>query len=348
MLKNFTKKTRFRWIALQSYTEERFCSFLLPLRNAMSSVLDFREGLNGCNKASLPLISSKKLLKMAIDLKQDIILRRMFPRLILVFAFFASCTFSSQNSLRDGLINQGPQPISESNPYLTANAFLGREAELSPLLLGFLECRGTPDLIEVTKRFLSPFSIRCIYLDSDESYFIEGESPDWLIRGPENISEHDIPDFHQFPRTSGKAPLVSKKNSLLLSPNKPSISKEICLGKRPVKTVVKPESHTQISKVPSAAAIPKEPANSSTAVVPKEVSSGDIIHRVNHAGETLDIIASWYTGSAENAGRIARINNLQISALLHLGQSIRIPYYLIQRTTPLPEMQVEVLTPTPE
>lgn len=72
-----------------------------------------------------------------------------------------------------------------------------------------------------------------------------------------------------------------------------------------------------------------------------ESASGDIIHRVVYPGETLRIIASWFTDSPENADRIARINGIDDPNLLRMHQEIRIPRYLLKRSEPLPEAEVK-------
>ena len=68
--------------------------------------------------------------------------------------------------------------------------------------------------------------------------------------------------------------------------------------------------------------------------------SEDVIHVIQHPGETLRIIANWYTGDATNAERIARINGLENANQLSMGSSVRIPRYLLKTRAPLPESEI--------
>lgn len=66
----------------------------------------------------------------------------------------------------------------------------------------------------------------------------------------------------------------------------------------------------------------------------------DVEHTVRYSGETLRLISKWYTGTAENADRIARINKLKNPNRLRLKQVIRIPEYLLVRLEPFPKSEV--------
>ena len=72
-----------------------------------------------------------------------------------------------------------------------------------------------------------------------------------------------------------------------------------------------------------------------------ESSSGDIIHKVTFPGETLRIITEWYTGDANNTGRVARINGIEKPDLLKINQTVRIPRYMLKTTKPLPESEIK-------
>lgn len=65
------------------------------------------------------------------------------------------------------------------------------------------------------------------------------------------------------------------------------------------------------------------------------------IHTVRHPGESLSLIADWYTGSWKNWPRIAAVNPGLSEKRLKLGSSIRIPEGLIRRTVPLTKSAVE-------
>ena len=66
-------------------------------------------------------------------------------------------------------------------------------------------------------------------------------------------------------------------------------------------------------------------------------SRGDIAHKVSFPGETLSILARWYTGDLNNAPRLARINNLKDPNNLSLGDTLIIPKYLLKNSAVLTE-----------
>lgn len=69
--------------------------------------------------------------------------------------------------------------------------------------------------------------------------------------------------------------------------------------------------------------------------------SEDVLHVVRFPGETLRMIANWYTGDSTNAERISRINGLENANQLTMGNSIRIPRYLLQTKDAMPEGEIE-------
>jgi hypothetical protein len=64
---------------------------------------------------------------------------------------------------------------------------------------------------------------------------------------------------------------------------------------------------------------------------------GDLVHYVTYSGETISILARWYTGDRNNASRIAHINGIQNPDMLGLGDAIVIPSYLLKNTNRLTE-----------
>jgi hypothetical protein len=69
----------------------------------------------------------------------------------------------------------------------------------------------------------------------------------------------------------------------------------------------------------------------------QEVSpaSGFYIHRVTWAGESLSIVAKWYTGNLENWKGIAKANPEIRPDFLQTGMMIRVPEAMIVNRDPL-------------
>lgn len=58
---------------------------------------------------------------------------------------------------------------------------------------------------------------------------------------------------------------------------------------------------------------------------------GFLEHKIKFPGETLGIIAAWYTGSATNYQKIEKANPGVKSTALHIGQTIKIPDQLVKQ-----------------
>jgi len=65
--------------------------------------------------------------------------------------------------------------------------------------------------------------------------------------------------------------------------------------------------------------------------------SQTLVHTVKYPGETLALIAEWYTGSMANWREIAKFNPGLNPNLIRLGDQIKIPSHLVKRTDPLPK-----------
>ncbi|MFN8391670.1 MAG: LysM domain-containing protein [Bdellovibrionota bacterium] len=69
----------------------------------------------------------------------------------------------------------------------------------------------------------------------------------------------------------------------------------------------------------------------------RRLSSGsDEVHRVKYQGETLGIIADWYTGSDGNWRQLAARNPNINPLSMQVGQRIVIPGELVRRRSDLP------------
>jgi hypothetical protein len=59
-------------------------------------------------------------------------------------------------------------------------------------------------------------------------------------------------------------------------------------------------------------------------------SNGDLIHTVKGEHETFSTIAQWYTGSANNAAELAKVNALGVNDPLALETRITVPLKLVR------------------
>ena len=64
--------------------------------------------------------------------------------------------------------------------------------------------------------------------------------------------------------------------------------------------------------------------------------STHFVHTIQWPGETLSIIAKWYTGSSSNWGALAKANPKLNPNLIRIGDKISIPKGLIKNQEPMP------------
>jgi hypothetical protein len=64
--------------------------------------------------------------------------------------------------------------------------------------------------------------------------------------------------------------------------------------------------------------------------------SPSLVHTVKWPGETLALIAKWYTGDTENWRAIAKANPKLDSRRIRLGSQIQIPSELLKTREPMP------------
>jgi hypothetical protein len=89
-------------------------------------------------------------------------------------------------------------------------------------------------------------------------------------------------------------------------------------------------------------------ADSVTSVWGKNESSKKVayyVHSVRWSGESLSIIAKWYTGRLENWKLLAKANPKLNPSRIIIGNKIRIPKNLLKTRKPMPKYFVDRLVP---
>ena len=71
-------------------------------------------------------------------------------------------------------------------------------------------------------------------------------------------------------------------------------------------------------------------------------------HRVRYSGETLSMIAKWYTGDAENWHALTRVNPELDPNRIIIGAQIRIPGKLLNTREPMPQDFIDLPRPVKE
>ncbi len=83
-----------------------------------------------------------------------------------------------------------------------------------------------------------------------------------------------------------------------------------------------------------------QPQKQGSAVQPSRQETQYLEHRVQFQGETLSVIANWYTGSGRNWELVLDANPGVDPRRIRLGDLIRIPRELLSRQDPLPRSAV--------
>ena len=268
--------------------------------------------------------------------------------LLLALALSVGCSQlpSPNRSLADRVKNRGPLALSDENPYLASNLFLAREMDRSTEISGFIRKHGAPAAIAVDGEYFEPVKLRLLYPESRTSYTVEDVGDAHIITGPTPLSAEESRELAQSPRDMQGAPVLTSKGE-----------------SAPPPAATLPEEETESAAPPEGVARRLEKAKHrlsdaterQTEVAPSlptdgpeaEISpKGDLVHYVTYPGETLSMIARWYTGDRANAGRIARINGLQNPDHLSIGDTVVVPKYLLSTTKRLTPRAIEALTAT--
>jgi hypothetical protein len=100
-----------------------------------------------------------------------------------------------------------------------------------------------------------------------------------------------------------------------------------------VKAPVQPKAETVVAVAPNTPPIPQNADQQAIAMskgYAERLPNGDVVHTVKDADETIEAIASWYTGGKEGAGELSTRNKLDPTQTLKAGDRIVIPMSLVK------------------
>ncbi|MBX7138763.1 MAG: hypothetical protein K1X83_12345 [Oligoflexia bacterium] len=232
--------------------------------------------------------------------------------------------------------------LSADNPYLAGNLLVSKEMERSPELKGFVQHRGAPTAVEVRKDAFGPLLMNFFYPETRQYYNLEEIEGGWIINGPLTIEPERMTDLMRLSRSTSEP--IDAAQAL----QHPEPSPAPTTSPPPLKSfhpeLVKPPPTAPASfksplksrprAAPPAPELPAAPVGleSIIAAAPDrsaEISPrGDLVHYVTYPGETLSVLARWYTLDRQNAARLARINKMTNPDELAVGDIVVIPSYL--------------------
>ncbi len=265
--------------------------------------------------------------------------------LILLTLMLSGCSISTRtdNAVLLSLKNRGAVPLSSHNPFIAGNLLLTKEMERSQDLRGFIDNRGTPKAIEISKGWTGPATMQLYYLDKGEYYTAEESGDTWLVTGPSRIPSGGIKLLEGLVEPGNEKAALSLESTT-------TEAKEVSIPEADTgesastptwKDKSDPISETRIWKdplMPTILAL-KDKVSEDAEISPR----GDVVHYVTYQGETLSMISRWYTLDVRNVGRIARINNISKPSELDIGDTVILPSYLVKNKHRLTEEVLNAL-----
>lgn len=260
---------------------------------------------------------------------------------------------SSKDPLLESLSGKGPVQITPENPFVAPVQYLTREMQKSKDLSGFIELKGYPKFIEISSSTFGAVSMKFLY-GSGERYELElssasESSASWIINGPfqgfpspiittvqEKFSAKPLtePIKEKIPvlKTTATATRAPTTNPTIAPTSTPTPAMPVVTFTPAVEPALSPSNEfTSPSKIST----PSEEAE----ITPR----GDLVHYVTMQGETLSILARWYTKDRENAGKLSRLNRLKNPNVLTIGDTIVIPSYMVKNKQRLSEQSLQEL-----
>ncbi len=241
------------------------------------------------------------------------ILSGMIYNVLLAFAvaFLGTACSLAPTNVRtsfETLSGRGIIPLKDENSYLIGNQVLERELEKSATLQGFIETRGRPLAFDVRAKLLAGTEVNLYYPLDNQYYALEQQGKGWLINGPYRLSDQQLKDI-ETSIPEGQAPPPQKLPA-----------KNAKVKANPTPVPAETDDTAFINQLVESLAL------DNVELTPK----GDLIHEVMMKGETLTLLARWFTLDESTATRLSRINGLPLNTELPEGESIVIPRYLLK------------------
>ena len=249
---------------------------------------------------------------------------------LVVALALAGCSMSSQTSspLYERLSSRGPVVLGLDNPYLPANLFLEEQIKESVAIRRLVQEQGRPTAVGIDRRLFRTTRITLYYSGDNESFTMTRWGQDWDVEEPSAISPSDRESIVQQLALSDE--LHNPRNPQhFISPPVARAS----LRSAPVVSGRAPEERRELR------GRLKSPQQAAEAELSR-LTNGNYRHTVTFRGETLRLIAEWYTEDPANAAALATASNRSTEQVLKIGEAITIPRRLMRNATPLPEARL--------
>ena len=242
----------------------------------------------------------------------------------------AGCSMSSQTSspLYERLSSRGPVVLGLDNPYLPANLFLEEQIKESVAIRRLVQEQGRPTAVGIDRRLFRTTRITLYYSDDNESFTMTRWGRDWNVEEPSAISPSDRDSIVQQLALSDELHHPRNPQYFITPP-----VARASLRSAPVVSGRAPEERRELR------GRLKSPQQAAEAELSR-LTNGNYRHTVTFRGETLRLIAEWYTEDPANAAALATASNRSTEQVLKIGEAITIPRRLMRNATPLPEARL--------
>lgn len=308
-----------------------YCVLKIPNQKYIESWTAFR--VSGCTDSveeSAPVFYG---LTMNYRIRPTSVIRNVIAiTSVLVVVQGCSTQLPPKGGLYQRLSNRGPVLLSTENPYLPANRLLSEELNKSGELRDFIAQRGSPAAIQVTQGLLSRTELYLIYPAENEVYRLAQRQSGWSVGEPEAISA-DVLEKIESELALGGVSLGDTRNAkkyiaaILPSSEADDDSTRASLAHSEDVEEKGRKATTSQSKG-------EKPSSTKHAKV-SMLRNGGLVHSVTFPGESLSVIAAWYTGATSNTGLIAKANKIGQNKGVRIGQSVTIPAKLLKNRKPL-------------
>jgi len=256
---------------------------------------------------------------------------RILGLTVLLVASGCSVRARESGPLFDRLRGQGPVLIEPSNDSVASTKFFHETWRSSTSVKHLVTQRGAPEAISVEREFLRPNRLKLFYPGQGQVYILDLHEGEWLVSGSEPILSSDLEQLTRQrakvnPTAVGRTPIDQTLPGTI---NPVPALQTAPVAQAPVAHIAPSDFRGRL-KPPTAAAVAKLTKR----------DSRTYLHTVTFRGETLAVLADWYTESSANAARLATVNSRAISHPLRIGEKIVIPSSLMLNPEPLPEALV--------
>lgn len=230
------------------------------------------------------------------------------------------------------LDGRGPVLLGDGNDNLPADALLKEQRASSPTLSDFVASHGEPAALSVERRLYRPTQLALYYPNENRRFVFTRWSADWELAGPEKIQSEDRESLAaQLAQAGGELGAAPKAVSEAVPVRRAELANEPMstqaslarapLGEQELRGRLKPPQEAQEARL-------------------VRLPNGDYRHRVTFEGETLRLLADWYTEDAKNAGALASASRRAPTTPLRIGDEVTIPKRLMRNVQALPEAAV--------